>query len=741
MELRAPSDPEDDRWRLLDGVSSFLRNAAQVQPLVLVLEDLHWADSGTLDLLRHVARSIEGTRLLLVGTYRDVEVDRAHPLSGDAGGAPAVAGFQRIPMRGLTVDEVHRMYEVIRGNSVPLGQAEAVYQATEGNPLFAQEILRYLVEEGIVVRQDGQYIAQGDAAVVPEGLRDIVGQRLALLGQEANDILMVAAVIGRDFSLDVLERVVDLTEDELLTALEEAIGRSVIEERPGPGTLAFHFTHAVFRELLYDEMSAPRRVRRHQQIAHALEDLYADTLNNHAAELAEHFAQSAAPEDLTKAVTYGEVAARRAQNVYAHGEAVRHLEQALRAQDAVEPDDGVRRCDLLLALGESLVSLAEYERILNEVVPAALELAEHHADSKRAFAACNLALESTASDMTPRSAYWLELAERHMGDDPRGRAMLNYRKAMGFLMSGYDSRATEVIQETLEIGRRLNDPNMQFEAWWLLIVDHSRTLDAALKLIKELDSRSREGIRPVTLSFALLYMTMGYVASGERGLAEERASELEALASRSHFARGAGHLHIVRRYMEIIDGRLEQSSQELPPMFVAIYFHSLAASYLGSPQPRFPSEYAPLVLRLNNAVFMSRDGDVAGVRKALPALLEAFAPREDAQLEQLTLLLEMSLRVDDGDAIERLMEVIRSRHPTEETLICVEAVPRPVFRLMGVASAFIGRPEEARVYLRSEPRDVREDRSSSRGGAHSSERRRAAPRPLSRRARRRHRAP
>ena len=245
VEMRDASDPEDDRWRLLNAITTFLRNAASVQPLVIVLEDLHWSDQGTLELLLHVARNLEGTRLLVVGTYRDVEVERTHPLSATLADLRRINTFLRVPLRGLTVDEVHRMYEVLRGNAVPRGQAENVHRATEGNPLFVQEILRYLVEEGTVVRQGGQYVVSGPVGI-PEGLRDVVGRRLGHLSEKTNQVLSTASVIGRDFRLDVLQRVAGLADEELDATLEEASDRAIIEQRPSLGSLAFRFSHAFF---------------------------------------------------------------------------------------------------------------------------------------------------------------------------------------------------------------------------------------------------------------------------------------------------------------------------------------------------------------------------------------------------------------------------------------------------------------------------------------------------------------
>ena len=243
VEPSDPGDPEQDRYRLLQSVTSFLTNAASVQPLVIVLEDLHDADSGTLDMLTHVSRNLSGARLMLIGTYRDVEVDRSHPLSGVLAELRRVAHFDRIGLRGLTADEVQRMMGSIAGHDVPWGISEAVFRQTEGNPLFVQEVLRYMVEEGMLAhRHDGPARQTPPEMRIPEGLTDVIGKRLSRLSTEANSVLSTAAVIGRDFRLDVLQQVAGLSEDDLFAALEEAQAAAVIEERSAAGTgVGFRF--------------------------------------------------------------------------------------------------------------------------------------------------------------------------------------------------------------------------------------------------------------------------------------------------------------------------------------------------------------------------------------------------------------------------------------------------------------------------------------------------------------------
>ena len=394
VEPRPSGDPEDDRWRLLQAVTSFLRTASSTKPILLVLEDLHWADRGTLDLLTHLARNLQGARLLVIGTYRDVEVDRAHPLSAALAELRRDGEYGRVLLRGLTIDEVHRMIMSVGGLESSWSFAEAVHRQTEGNPLFIQELLRNFVEEGLVTREGGRWRNTGNMPLemsIPEGLRDVIGRRLSRLGPEANRLLSIAAVIGRDFALETLHSVAALPEEEVLAGLEEALKVGVVEDQSRAGSVRFRFTHAFFRQTLYEEMFTPRRLRLHQQVARALEQQYANRLEEHAAEMAEHFAQSSDPNDLTKAVEYSEMAASRAVSVYAYGEAVRHLESALQAQEVVDPTDKAKRCDLLLALAEGLMPAGEPLRVYEQVAEEALTLAEAIVDTKRASQACRTA--------------------------------------------------------------------------------------------------------------------------------------------------------------------------------------------------------------------------------------------------------------------------------------------------------------------------------------------------------------
>ena len=505
VDPRPSADPEDDRYRLLHAVSSFLRSASMVQPLLIVLEDLHDADSGTLDMLTHVARNLGGSRLLVVGTYRDVEVDRTHPLSPALAELRRVSSFGRIGLRGLTADEVQRMMTGIAGREMPWSLSEAVFRQTEGNPLFVQEVLRDLVEEGNLSGDGAQSISD-IATSIPEGLRDVIGKRLSRLSDECNSVLRMAAVIGREFRLDVLENVAGVSEEELLSALEEAQGLGVIEERTSARVgVAFRFAHAFFRQTLYDETFAPRRIRLHQQVGRALEEVYAGRLEDHADELTEHFAQSTELEDL-------------------------------------DPDDKAKRFDLLLALGEALMPAGDPLKAAKVVDPEAFGLAEELGDEVRASATCMQAIwglvryGAGAMIGTPEFRMWTERVDRLAGPGTSERAFADAALAWVRGQDGKDTEFRALATRALKLARQLNDP---VALWWAVAPNLSlglweaRQTEERIQLAKEVADWPRTGVPNVNLAYDLIFCANWLLLDGNRERSDALLSEVEELGKRT----------------------------------------------------------------------------------------------------------------------------------------------------------------------------------------------------------------
>lgn len=267
------SDARTEEHRLFEAVAGWLAEASRDRGLVLVVDDLHWATRPTLQMLLHVVRSLASDpacRLLLVATYRDTDVDRQHPLSDSIADMRRLPHVQRLPVAPLTADEVVELIEDLAGHELDesiLSLARRTHAETDGNPFFLSEVLRHLIETGAVVLTDGRWTLVEERVEVPEGVRDVVGRRLNRLSAEANEVLGMAAVIGRDFHLDVLTEVAGVDQDTVLDALDEALRSRLVEEA---GRDLFRFAHALTRQTLYEEPSSTRLRRMHRKIVQAL---------------------------------------------------------------------------------------------------------------------------------------------------------------------------------------------------------------------------------------------------------------------------------------------------------------------------------------------------------------------------------------------------------------------------------------------------------------------------------------
>ncbi len=379
----AATDPETERLLLFDAVVDILERTAGPQPVMLVLDDAHWADAGSVHLLRHVVSHLDpDAHVLVLVTYRDTDIDRNHPLSGALADLHRAAGAERIALRGLDVAGMCAFLEAAGGNPLEsdgIQLADRLAAETDGNPFFVTEVLRHLVETGALVQRDGVWVgtvAAGEAGL-PEGVRDVVGQRLSRLPDATNDLLRTAAVFGREFDSGQVAAVMSVDDDVAVDRLDEAVTARLVDEVEGrPGRLSF--AHALVRQTLLEELSTNKRVRLHRKIAELLDARSGTPIEV----LAHHYLEAAVTGVAPRAVECACEAASAALDRLAWEDALKLYERALEVVDLLEDDDLGRRAEILTQSARALHmgGLAEPAR---ERALAAADLARRIADAAR----------------------------------------------------------------------------------------------------------------------------------------------------------------------------------------------------------------------------------------------------------------------------------------------------------------------------------------------------------------------
>lgn len=329
-----PQTPQAEQLHLFESVAAFVTAVAAKAPLMIVIDDAHWADSATLLLLRHLARRARSSRLLLVLTYREIELDEARPFHEAQLDFHRERLATRLKLTRLDRAQTEELLSALFQSAIEPDFAQAIYRETEGNPFFIEEVCKALIESGKVYRADGRWQqASLDEIEIPQSVRLAIQTRLGKLPEAAQDTLRLGAVLGREFDFEVLRAMSDLDEERLIDALEAAERAQLIGEVPRSGAarsgaMSFAFAHALIPATLYDGVSGLRRQRLHRRAAQAMERAHADRLasGEFAAAIGRHYAEAG---DADKAIDYLLQAGDRARRMSGYREAITHYQQAL----------------------------------------------------------------------------------------------------------------------------------------------------------------------------------------------------------------------------------------------------------------------------------------------------------------------------------------------------------------------------------------------------------------------------
>jgi DNA-binding CsgD family transcriptional regulator/tetratricopeptide (TPR) repeat protein len=743
------SESQTNRYRLFEAVADLLLAVAATSTpgLLLLLDDLHWADRPTLLLLEHLARRVSGARLLAVAAYREEEGDRPRPLADTLATLRRERLAVRVRLSGLALDEVGALVAALLPPQADAPDlARSLHEQTDGSPFFVEEMVRHLVETGALEATSARVPnAAAGAAGVPEGVREVIASRLARLSPASRQILACAAVLGREFEPAVLARTAGVDDEALLAALEEGVAARVLVEAPeaqgGPAIEpAYAFNHALTRQVVYAELLLARRRRLHLRAAEAIEAVYAHELGAHVAALAGHYRLAGGPAG-ERAITYSLRAGDQAAAVFAWEEAALHWEAALESLErrdvaasvagkavAPVPAERVQRCELLLKLGDAQAragDLAQARETFRRAAAAARRFArdEDPGEGGALLARAALGLGGRfvwawAAMGDDRPVELLEEALAALGPAQESlRARLLARLSTA-IPRGNDTfvRRGELSAEAVALARRVGDRealayalDARFSAVWPLqnLDEQQELADEIVRLARETGDQERE----------LQGHHWRFIVSMERGdgAAADAAVDAQArLAAELRQPAQRWYTAVVRGTRAVFDGRFEQGERLIRealllggPALGEQAAHMATRQTFGlrrqqgrlhevEPQirqlavrlPTFPAMLALVYAELG------READARELFQQAAADRFARLPRLGGRLYHACLLAEVCARLGDrehADGLYELLTPFAGRCAVGGPADCIGAVARS----LGLLAATMGQWETA----------------------------------------------
>jgi tetratricopeptide (TPR) repeat protein len=534
--------PEQQRRYLFNSVLEFLERATRQTPMVMLLDDLHWADESSLLLLEHIAPQLEKLPLLFIGTYRDVELEVGRPFARMRAGLVRGRLARRIAIRRFGEDDVASLLSALGGPEPPPSLVTAIFNETEGNPFFVTEVFEHLTEEGSLFNADGSW--RGDLNVealeVPEGVRLVIGRRLERLDPKTPKVLALASIVGLRFDLTVIERASG-DPDDVLDAIEEAEKARLVAPLSGRREPRYEFAHALVRQTLLNTMSVPRRQRGHLRIAEAMEQVWGTQSEAHAGDIAHHLYQSGAAAEPAKARRYLALAARRALEAAAADEALVLVERAFEFDEDIEDNERGRLHRLRGRAKRTLSDWAGWVADWEE----ALALLEAVGDREAVAELCRwLGYERLWANRIDEAKAFLRRGLDAVGEEPgpdhcRLLGLLGHAFGNG---GDYDA-AEEGNRRAIAMAESLGDEGLlssvilgrlyQCEHWVL----PRRQFEVGIRAIEV----ARRAATPWDLCSVMGAASFGILSGGGARLAEELLAELRPLALR--LGHNGGELH------------------------------------------------------------------------------------------------------------------------------------------------------------------------------------------------------
>ena len=709
---------DQDRFRIYHAILHLLQLAAGRSGLVMVLDDLHYADEASLLVLSFVARAIGDCGLLIVGTSRDLELDRAKRIGSPLREIASLS--QQIELHPLDADGVRALCEArgVRSDSPKL--VERIQNVTEGNPLFVSELLT-LLETGDLI-DDGS--DEATPLQLPTGVRDAIAQRLAPLDPATHDALSAASVVGARFRTDVLERVVGISGLELLEVLDEAISLRLLRPLTGPGD-EYAFSHSLVHATLYDALSRSRRVALHRAVAEALERTYDVAAGEGIAEVAHHYLKAAAGGKRDRAIEYARRAAQDAVEKFAYDQAVSLLSRALAIIESDSPDD---RIAVLQSLGEAQMRAGDTVAARASLVQAA-EAARVRGDAQalgRAALACGIwglsfgvdeqlvclaeealgqleqgecpGLLARVKGLLSAALYYTDQRERRerLCAEALSLARAEHERwqsrdsgqALAYVLGRYllamwgpqsAERDFGLSEELLELALALHEGELEVLArnWRISVLLERGSFAAADQEIARVEHMAAELRQPRAMVFLPLHHAVRAVVAGRLAEAERLNAESFEIGRRVRGSVGelAGTAQLIA--IRLLQGRLLELEGPI---------RAMANAHPGM-----------LALQAALATLLVQAGRHPEARAEMERLMSrglAGFPADNTHIVTLALIGDVAAQLGDGDragTIYRWLDPYRGRW----VVSAGAAAMWPVDRSLGALAVAAGRPEQA----------------------------------------------
>jgi DNA-binding SARP family transcriptional activator/tetratricopeptide (TPR) repeat protein len=585
------TDPENDRFRFFGAVTTTLNEMAARSAVMLVIDDLHWANQPTLLLLRHLLRNNDVAGLGIVGIYRDTDIDSDHPLRSMLAGLRADRSLERVHLKGLSEEAVNEL--VSASVAADSGLAGQLFELTDGNPLFLDEMLRQLSYSGRSSGADQEATPVPADLNTPEAIRELVARRVSRLPEDVIYLLQAAAVAGPECEANIIAAAADLTPDQRLDALDRA-EESRLLRRVGESGERYVFSHALVRDAIYGELLRGRRIRYHQKIAVAMERAHIDAVDNYVNELAHHFYMGAALADGDKALKYSLAAGERALRLLAFEEAVGHFSRGLEVAELYGDNDLTSRCDALLALAEAQNKAGDSSEA-DRTYEKAATVARSMNDPERLALAALRAGPLSYMGIVGANAEQVRLLEEARAtlspEDSHLRVMVTPRLglvmvyATGIPEPGILRQSLALSTEAVAMARRLGDRtalgyalNARFHALWGIDPAPER-----MAVGTELGQIADDVGDELLALHGHMWRVRELLAQGDIDAVNEEIARFESRDNGPRHPLAASYACNVRAMMALVNGDFEEGARLAPiAMELAEGYNDLAMSFYGA---------------------------------------------------------------------------------------------------------------------------------------------------------------